>query len=192
MFLNEVRERIDLSRIHFLGNVPHPTFLKALQISSAHVYLTYPFVLSWSMLEAMSAGCLVIGSDTAPVREVIDPDANGILVPFFAVDELANRIIEALQDPLKFTPMRKAARQHVIEHFNAEQICIPRMRRLLEGPEVPISRKLPEAPGRPLGQIRQSDETGPAPESSYTEQTVSSEEPLSRAREMLRNPFNLK
>ena len=128
-------------------NVPHRTFLTALQVSSAHVYLTYPFVLSWSMLEAMSAGCLVIGSDTAPVREVIEPDHNGILVPFFAVNELAERVVEALQNPAKFVPMRQAARQYVIEHFDAERICVPQMRRLLqqeqEGPAQP------EIPGKP-------------------------------------------
>jgi glycosyltransferase involved in cell wall biosynthesis len=83
------------------------------------------------MLEAMSAGCLVIGSDTAPVREVIEPNWNGIIVPFFAVDELAERVIEALQTPAKFVPMRESARQSMIEHFDAERICIPHMRRLL-------------------------------------------------------------
>jgi glycosyltransferase involved in cell wall biosynthesis len=210
MFLNEVREKIDLSRIHFLGNVPHPAFLKALQISSAHVYFTYPFVLSWSMLEAMSAGCLVIGSDTPPVREVIEPDINGIVVPFFAVDQLANRVIEALQDPLKFTPMRKAARQHVIEQFDAQEICVPQMRRLLEGTSAPIKPKPNEAPQYPENQTIQFAETsepqGASPETGKTERSSAetnqtersspegrqTEQPSSSSRELLRNPFNLK
>ena len=144
IFLNEMRDELDLTRVHFMGHVPHRTFLTALQVSSAHVYLTYPFVLSWSMLEAMSAGCLVIGSDTAPVREVIEPDHSGILVPFFAVNELAERVVEALQIPAKFVPMREAARQYVIEHFDAERVCIPQMRRLLQ-PE----QDTPPQPGIP-------------------------------------------
>ncbi|HEY4282947.1 MAG TPA: glycosyltransferase, partial [Chthoniobacterales bacterium] len=92
----------------------------------------YPFVLSWSALEAMSAGCLVIGSDTSPVREVISSGDNGLLVPFFAVDELAGRVIEALQKPERFNAIRAAARRFVIEHYDAKQICVPRMRQLLD------------------------------------------------------------
>lgn len=132
IFLQEVRDRLDMSRVHFLGGVPYHTFLAALQVSSAHVYLTYPFVLSWSALEAMSAGCLVIGSDTPPVREVISSGDNGLLVPFFAVDELVERVVEALQEPDRFYAIKEAARQFVIEHFDAKQVCLPRMRQLLD------------------------------------------------------------
>jgi glycosyltransferase involved in cell wall biosynthesis len=132
IFLEEVRDRLDMSRVHFMGGVPYNTFVKALQVSSAHVYLTYPFVLSWSALEAMSAGCLVIGSDTAPVREVISSGDNGVLVPFFAVDELAEKVVEALQRPDRFNAIKEAARRFVIEHYDAARICIPRMRQLLD------------------------------------------------------------
>lgn len=132
IFLSEVRDRLDLSRIHFMGSVSYQTFVAALQVSSAHVYLTYPFVLSWSMLEAMSAGCLVIGSDTAPVREVIGSGENGLLVPFFAVDELAGRVIEVLERPTKFSALRESARRYVIDHYDAEQVCMPRLLRLLD------------------------------------------------------------
>lgn len=132
IFLNEVRHRLDLSRVHFLGGVSYQAFTAALQVSSAHVYFTYPFVLSWSMLEAMSAGCLVIGSDTAPVREVISSGENGLLVPFFAADELAGRIIEALEQPSKFSAVRESARRYVVDHYDAEQVCVPRMRSLLD------------------------------------------------------------
>jgi glycosyltransferase involved in cell wall biosynthesis len=178
VFLNEVRDKIDLARVHFIGHVPHQTFLKALQVSSAHVYLTYPFVLSWSMLEAMSAGCLVIGSDTAPVREVIEPDCNGILVPFFAVDELAERVVEALQNPVKFALVRGAARQYVIEHFDAERICVPQMRRLLQ--------QQPETLAQPEPTVRRKSFSDQRPAPAETN------EPVLSAKDLLRNPFTLK
>src|SRR6185312_2943528 len=104
--LAELDGRLDLSRVHFLGTIPYMQYLKVLQISSAHVYLTYPFVLSWSFLEAMSAECLMIGSNTAPVREVIEDGVNGLLVDFFDVDGLADRVVEALAKPSKFLSMR--------------------------------------------------------------------------------------
>jgi glycosyltransferase involved in cell wall biosynthesis len=180
IYLDEVRDQLDLSRVHFMGRVSHQTFLKALQVSSAHVYLTYPFVLSWSMLEAMSAGCVVIGSDTAPVREVIEPDSNGILVPFFAVDELAERVIEALQNPVKFALVRDAARRYVIEHFDAERVCIPQMRRLLQPQGMASLTEIPDEP-------RSLSEGIAAPgETSDRDQR---EERIPAAKDVLRNPF---
>jgi glycosyltransferase involved in cell wall biosynthesis len=170
VFLNEVRDQLDLDRVHFIGRVPHQTFLNALQVSAAHVYLTYPFVLSWSMLEAMSAGCLVVASDTAPVRELVHADETVILVPFFAVDRLAETVLEALQTPAKFLSMREAARRYVIEHFDATRICVPRMRLLLDD----------EISTPSAGRKFFLDET-PAP-------TESSAKVLS-AKELLRNPF---
>jgi glycosyltransferase involved in cell wall biosynthesis len=101
-----------------------------LQISAAHVYLTYPFVLSWSLLEALSTGCAVIASDTAPVREAIDGE-NGVLVPFFDVATLAERVIEVLARPRQANSMRERARQSVIETYDAERICIPKVMALL-------------------------------------------------------------
>ncbi len=123
-YLDEVANRIDIRRVHFLGHMPYQDYLRVLQVSSAHVYLTYPFVLSWSLLEAMSAGCLVIGSDTAPVREVIDT-TNGILVPFFDTVQLSGRIVEALTHPDRFRDMRAAARQTVIDQYDLERTCLP-------------------------------------------------------------------
>ena len=87
---------LDPTRTHFLGRIPRPQYIKVLQISAAHVYLTYPFVLSWSLLEAMACGAPVIGSDTAPVREVIQDGQNGVLVPFFDAARIADRMGEAL------------------------------------------------------------------------------------------------
>src|SRR5262252_4609258 len=108
--LKELAGRLDLRRVHFLGHLPYQQYLTVLQISRAHVYLTYPFVLSWSLLEAMSAGCLVIGSDTAPVREVID-QTNGVLVPFHDVDKLASAAIDALSRPKIRPPPHSGAQR---------------------------------------------------------------------------------
>lgn len=161
IFLDEVKNRIDPSRVHFLGRVPYETFLSVLQISSAHIYLTYPFVLSWSMLEAMSAGCVVIGSDTSPVREVIQHGVNGFLVPFFAVDELADRVALTLKERDRLQPMREAARRHVIENFDAEQICVPRMRALLSPDPAPPPPSRRFWPGRVLPLWERRDKTSP-------------------------------
>jgi glycosyltransferase involved in cell wall biosynthesis len=124
VFVKEIARRADMGRIHFTGHLNHTEFLHALQISSAHVYLTYPFVLSWSLLEAMSAGCLVIGSATAPVEEVINSE-NGILVPFFDVDQLANRVIEALAHPRRFKSLRIKARATVVNSYDMRRVCLP-------------------------------------------------------------------
>ena len=132
-FLKEVESRIDQTRVHFVGRLPYQDYLKVLQISSAHVYLTYPFVLSWSLLEAMSAGCVVIGSDTAPVREVINGE-NGILTPFFDAERLANHVVTALANPSDFQEMRSAARRYVKDNFDMERLCLPRMLDLLSPP----------------------------------------------------------
>ena len=97
--LNELEGRLDLRRVSFVGWLPYQQYLAVLQLSTAHVYLTYPFVLSWSLLEAMAAGCLVIGSRTPPVEEAIDGTSNGYLVDFFDADALAERICSVLRDP---------------------------------------------------------------------------------------------
>ncbi|MBL8279309.1 MAG: glycosyltransferase family 4 protein [Pelomonas sp.] len=94
--LAEVGSQLDPTRTHFLGKVPYEAYKKVLQVSAAHVYLTYPFVLSWSMLEAMATGCLLIGSDTAPVREVVVHEANGRLSSLFDRKALNAHAVEVL------------------------------------------------------------------------------------------------
>lgn len=125
IFLSEVQDRLDLSRVHFVGKVPYPDFVRLMQISRAHAYLTYPFVLSWSMVEAMAAGALVIGSDTAPVREVIRHGENGLLVDFFDVPAWSRTLIEALADPARHDPLRRAARQTVLDRYDLHRHCLP-------------------------------------------------------------------
>lgn len=125
IFLDEVKDRIDGNRVHFTGRLPYRDYLKALQISSAHVYLTYPFVLSWSFVEALSCGCLIVGSDTTPVREVLNGE-NGLLVPFFDIEKIAENVVEALAHPRRFQPMRAEARRTALDQFDLERNCLPK------------------------------------------------------------------
>lgn len=121
---------IDPARIVFLGRVPHPVLITLLQISAVHVYLTYPFVLSWSLLEAMACGCVIVGSATAPVQEVIRHGVNGLLVDFFDEEELAKMILGPLRQPARVEAMRAKARRTVETQF-ALRPCIDRQLRIL-------------------------------------------------------------
>ncbi|MUL36008.1 glycosyltransferase family 4 protein [Gloeocapsopsis dulcis] len=108
---------LDLSRVHFTGSLPYNQYLQVIQASSVHVYLTRPFVLSWSMIEAMSTGCLVVGSNTAPVAEVIQDGENGLLVDFFAPQQIADRVDEVLDHPTRMAELRAKARETVLERY---------------------------------------------------------------------------
>jgi glycosyltransferase involved in cell wall biosynthesis len=130
-YLDEVGSRLDMSRIHFLGQVPYETLLRIYQISSAHIYLTYPFVLSWSMLEAMAAGCAVIASRTPPVEEVVTNGRNGFLVDFFNAEELAARVDEIIGSSRDMSKLRERARKTVVESYDLRRVCLPRHLKLL-------------------------------------------------------------
>ena len=130
--LKELDGSLDLSRVHFLGKVPYQSFLKILQVSRVHVYLTHPFVLSWSMLEAMAAGCLVVGSRTPPVEEVLHDCQNGLLVDFFSPAEIADRVIDALEDRRAHESMRQNGRQTVVDNYDLKTICLPAHLRLIK------------------------------------------------------------
>ena len=132
-FLNEVKDQLDLSRVHFMGKVPYPTFVSLMQVSRAHAYLTYPFVLSWSMLESMAAGAHVVGSDTAPVRELIRDGENGTLVDFFDVKGWSKALVKALARPETFLDLRRAARQTILEGYDLRSVCLPAMVEYVEG-----------------------------------------------------------
>lgn len=123
---------LDPARVHFLGKVPYDRFLNILRISRAHVYLTYPFVLSWSMLEAMACGAPVVASSTPPVLEVIEEGRNGLLADFFDPLSVADRVEEALDDPARMEGIREAARRTVVERFDLATVCLPAQVRLIE------------------------------------------------------------
>ncbi len=123
VFLEEIEGDYDPSRVHFTGVVPYEEFIPLLQLSQAHVYLTYPFVLSWSLLEAMSCGCAVVGSDSAPVREVIEHRHNGLLVNFFRPDELAESIAELLENRSLAEELGIAARRTIVNRFQLKS-CV--------------------------------------------------------------------
>lgn len=129
--LEEMGTSIDKTRIHFLGRVPYDAYLKILQVSRVHIYLTYPFVLSWSMLEAMAAGCTLVASRTAPVEEVVVDGVNGLLVDFFSPAEISERVIDVLAAPEAFVHLGQRARQHIVEHYDLRTVCLPQQLALL-------------------------------------------------------------
>jgi len=133
VFLDEVRDKVDLSRIHFVGKVPYPTFVALMQVTRVHAYLTYPFVLSWSMLEAMSAGAYIVGSRTAPVQELIEDGVNGRLVDFFDVAGWSAALTEGLAHPERAEGMRRAARATILNGYDLRSQCLPRIADFVEG-----------------------------------------------------------
>lgn len=116
--LKEVKA--DPARVHFVGQIPYASYRQLLQVSAAHIYLTYPFVLSWSMLEAMACGCLVVGSRTPPVEEVVRDGENGLLVDFFDAKDIARGVARALADPVSMKPLRETASREVRAKYSVE------------------------------------------------------------------------
>ena len=125
IFYSKIKKEIDGSKIFFLDFLEYSSYMKVLQISSLHMYLTYPFVLSWSMLEAMSCGALVLASDTEPVTEVIKNNYNGLLVDFFDSNMIAKKITKVLKNRDKFSDIRLNARKTIIDKYDLEKVCLP-------------------------------------------------------------------
>lgn len=132
VLLNEVGGQIDAARTHFLGALPYDDYLRLLRVSSVHVYLTYPFVLSWSCIEAMASGCLVIGSATAPVLEVLQDGVNGLTVDFFSPAQIADRVDEVFRHPNRMRSLRQAARRTAVERYDLRKRILPRWQALLD------------------------------------------------------------
>jgi len=122
---NELTEEMR-SRIHFLGRIPYDKLISLFQISSVHVYLTYPFVLSWSLLEAMSAGCAIVASRTGPLLEVIEHEKNGVYIDFFNHEELSSAVIDLLDNHRLAKYLGKNARKSILSQYDLETICLPK------------------------------------------------------------------
>lgn len=128
-FIREVRPSIpdeDWARVFFLGRIPYSQFVPLLQLSRVHLYLTYPFVLSWSLLEAMSVGCAIVVSDTQPLHEAIVQGETGRLVDFFDVPAVADEVCRLLEDPAERVRLGTAAREFALTHYDLKRVCLPR------------------------------------------------------------------
>ncbi len=126
IFLREVREQLDMNRVFFLGQVPYPQFIGLLQLSRVHIYLTYPYVLSWSLLEAMSAGCTIVASDTPPLKEAIVDHQTGRLVDFFDTAALAKTVCEVLENPQEAQRLGENARAFAQANYDLQAVCLPK------------------------------------------------------------------
>jgi glycosyltransferase involved in cell wall biosynthesis len=131
-FFAEIENSVDRTRIHFVGLLPTDQYRAVLQISAVHVYLTYPFVLSWSLIEAMATGCVVVGSRTPPVQEVIVNNENGLLVDFFDCERLADQVCYVLARPDRCIRLRAAARETALKRFDFGTVCLPAHLRLFQ------------------------------------------------------------
>ena len=128
----ELAGRLDPARLHVLPPLPPAQLHRVFSAVTAHVYLTWPFVLSWSLLEAMACEALVVASDTAPVRDVIGHGKNGLLVDFFDGEAMAQRLARICRDPARHDPLRRAARATVVDRYDRERVCEPAWLELVE------------------------------------------------------------
>jgi glycosyltransferase involved in cell wall biosynthesis len=125
------QDQYDLDRIKFVGRVDPFELARMLAATDLHIYLTVPFVLSWSMMDAMSAGAVVLASDTAPVREMIVDGQNGLLANFFSPEEFADKALKVLADPNAFRPLGRAAEQMIVDKYSLE-VVMPEMVKMYE------------------------------------------------------------
>ena len=132
VFLDEVKDQLDMRKIHFLGKIAYNNYIKILQISTVHVYLSYPFFVSWSLLEAMSVGCKIVAARTDPIKEVIEHKRSGLLVDFFSTKELVHQVCNILKEPEKYNKMGKYAREYIITNFDFNSVIFPQQLKLID------------------------------------------------------------
>lgn len=116
--------KLDMSRVHFVGNLSFNDYVNFLQVSSAHVYLTFPYILSWSLLNAMSAGCCVVASNTQPVLEVIKDNYNGLLCDFYDVNQLVDKVVYALDNQEQMIEIRRNARKTMLDNYDVKKLLV--------------------------------------------------------------------
>ena len=121
----EVGDRVDWDRVHFVGRVPYAEYQKIIQLTRCHIYLTAPFVLSWSLLESMAMEAVIVASDTAPVREVIAHEKNGLLVDYFDPEAISAQVIKVLENPKAYEKLGRAARNKIVNKYDFETVCLP-------------------------------------------------------------------
>lgn len=138
----EVGDQLDWQRVHFLGQIPYADYQKMIQVSRCHIYLTMPFVLSWSLLESMSMGAVIVASDVAPVREAITDGETGMLVDFFDHEALADKVIDVLARPKDYAHIGEAARDHVVKTYDFLTVCLPEHIRQINA-LVPEDKRIP-------------------------------------------------
>ena len=138
----ELGSRVDWDRVHFVGRVPYSVFTRLIQISRCHIYLSMPFVLSWSLLESMSMQATVVASDVPSVREAITHGETGMLVDFFDHEALAAQVVDVLNRPAEYAHLGPAARRHVVENYDFLTRCLPEHVRQMNA-LVPADRAIP-------------------------------------------------
>jgi glycosyltransferase involved in cell wall biosynthesis len=133
IFLNEVKDRLDMSRVHFTGRIPYDQYMAVMQVSTVHVYLTYPFVLSWSLLEAMSMGCCIVAGDTKPLHEAIEHGKTGMLKDFFDAKGIADQVSDLLGNEAERQRLGENARRFAVETYDLNTVCLPKQLAWVEG-----------------------------------------------------------
>ena len=125
--------KLDPTRTHFLGRLPYRDYVRVLQVSAVHVYLTYPFVLSWSLLEAMACGAQVVASDVGPVREALADEVIGRLVPALDADALVCGVLDELsQNSTKQRLLDGSKYSVTAAQQGYERLCVARARNVSE------------------------------------------------------------
>src|SRR5262249_52521872 len=121
----------DMTKFVFTGLVSVNALVDILSLSDLHVYLTVPFVLSWSLMDALACGCTVLASGTAPVKEMIADGENGVLFDFFDAEGLARRAVDVLRDPPAFRALGERAAATIRERY-ALEVTLPKLLDLFE------------------------------------------------------------
>ncbi len=130
-----------MSMVVFTGIVPPRTLVEILSLSDLHIYLTVPFVLSWSLLNALACRCTVLASDTAPAREVVRDGSNGLLVDFFDIEGLADKAVAVLKHPVGYRHLGEHGVEMVQERY-ALDVTLPSLGRI----DYQIDRRSTAAP----------------------------------------------